>query len=148
MANQLSFLERSAVLFETEPKKLFLIDGVGAAFSAFLIGFVLIRLQTLLGISVSTLYLLAALPLAFALYDGFCYRKLNTGAGPFLKVLAIMNLLYCGLSITLTVFHFNTITILGLFYFATEILIVVILALIELKVASRLPDNSVELPDN
>ena len=55
------------------PKKLFLLDGLGAILSAILLGVVLVNQQALFGIPKPTLYFLASLPCLFAVYDFYCY---------------------------------------------------------------------------
>lgn len=119
------------------PKKLFLIDGFGALLSAFLLGIVLVKFEPVFGIPAATLYVLAALPVFFAIYDFYTYFKANSKLRHFLKGIAIMNLLYCCLSIGLAIYHKGSITNLGWAYIAVEILIVVLLAILELKVARR-----------
>ena len=55
--------------FISHPKKLFLIDGLGAILSAFLLGYVLVKLERVFGIPSKTLYFLATLPMFFVIYD-------------------------------------------------------------------------------
>lgn len=117
----------------TKLKKLFLIDGIGALVSAISLGVVLVQLEEYFGIPVSALYILAALPCLFALYDFYCYFKLKENLGSYLKGIAIVNLLYCALSIGFAFYHQSSITWLGWTYIVLEISIVATLALIELK---------------
>lgn len=127
---------------EANPQKLFLIDGLGALLSAFLLGVVLVKFESFFGIPASTLYLLAALPIFFALYDFYCYLKVNDTPSKFLQGIAVVNLLYCGLSIGCSLYHLETITIFGWAYIIGEVFIVIALALIEFRVANRLiPKN-------
>lgn len=116
-------------------KKLFLIDGFGAIVSAILLGIVLVKFERFFGIPKATLYFLASLPCLFATYDFYCYRKIDRNLGQFLKRIAIVNLLYCCLSIGLAVYHYQEITYLGWAYIVNEIIIVVVLAMIELRAA-------------
>ena len=118
------------------PKNLFLIDGLGALLSAFLLGVVLVKLQSLIGMPTNQLYFLAAIPCFFALYDLICYFGVGENWRPYLKGIAIANLLYCVLSIGLLIFHFPKLTGLGVAYFVIEILIVVAIAWWELKTVS------------
>jgi len=122
----------------SNPKKLFLIDGLGAILSAFLLGVVLVKYESVFGIPLTTLYFLAAIPVLFAMHDLCCSKKNNDQIGKLLKRVAILNFLYCCISIVLAFYHFKTITIFGWTYILVEILIVLILAIIEYKVASRL----------
>jgi hypothetical protein len=116
-------------------KKLFLIDGFGALLSAFLLGVVLVEFNDFFGIPVKTLYFLAFLPCLFALYDFYCYFNKNTHSGIYLKTIAFINIAYCILSLGFALYHHREITILGWGYIILEIIIVLILANIELKVA-------------
>ncbi|GAA4272516.1 hypothetical protein U6A24_09790 [Aquimarina gracilis] len=119
------------------PKRLFQIDGVGAIFSAMLLGIVLVKLQGLFGIPKSTLYFLASLPCLFAIYDFYCYFQIDKNLGIFLKGIAFSNLIYCSLSIGLAIYHKEVITNLGWIYIVSEIVLIGILAIIELRVAKK-----------
>lgn len=123
--------------FISNPRKLFLIDGLGALLSAFLLGFVLVSLEPIFGIPASALYILAIIPIFFALYDGYCYFSLKANLSTFLKGIAILNLSYCVLSLGFAFYHSESLTVLGWTYIILEILIVVTLAIIELKTASH-----------
>ena len=120
------------------PRKLFLIDGVGAMLSAFLLGIVLVKLEHFFGIPVPTLYLLASLPVLFALYDFYSYRQGDDKLAVLLKGIAMMNLGYCLLSIGLAFYHHKVVTYLGWIYIILEIMIVVAIAILELRVAKSL----------
>ena len=137
-AQKFMILEQITNKFSKNPKRLFLIDGIGAILSAFLLGVILVKLEYLFGIPKLTLYSLAAFPVFFALFDFYSYQKDHTKLNTFLKRIAFMNLLYCILSIGLAVFHYQTITTLGWAYIITEILIIMILTIIEFKVSKKL----------
>ena len=122
----------------SNPKMLFLIDGLGALLSAFLLGVVLVRFESLFGMPREALYILAALPCFFAVYDLFCYWRVTRGWSPYLKGIAIINLLYCCISIGFVIHHFPSLTYLGLLYFVGELIIVLSLAYIEYKAANQL----------
>ena len=85
--------------FISQPKKLFLLDGLGATLSAFLLGVVLVKLERTFGIPSQSLYILATLPVIFVIYDLYCIRKTRTDEGPLLKGIALINLSYCCISI-------------------------------------------------
>jgi hypothetical protein len=130
-------IERILEWGNTNPKKLFQIDGFGAILSAILLGIVLVKLEYLFGIPKPTLYFLASLPCLFAVYDYYCYFNIDNNLGRFLKRIAIINLIYCCLSIGLVIYHREDIKILGWIYVSMEIVIVIGLSIIELKVAKR-----------
>lgn len=120
------------------PRTLFLIDGLGAILSAFMLGIVLVKLERLFGIPTSTLYFLAIFPVFFAIFDFYCYQKKTGDLGRFLKIIAILNVLYCCVSVGFTFYHIETITSLGWMYICIEVLIILILSLFELKTAKKI----------
>lgn len=119
------------------PRILFLIDGLGALLSAFLLGVVLIYFQDYIGMPKKTLYFLAAIPCFFALYDFVIYFWKPKKWQTFLLIIAILNLIYCCISIRLLFYHLPQLTYLGIAYFINELIIVVTLAIIEFKVATK-----------
>ena len=123
------------------PQKIFLIDGCGAILSAFSLGVVLVKLTKIFGIPASTLYLLAALAISFAMYDFYCYFTKGDKLSQYLKGIAIINLLYGCLSIGFMFYHFDSITSLGYTYILVEVLIVASLAIFEFKTAKKLETN-------
>ena len=123
---------------ELNPKKLFLIDGFGAILSAFLLGIVLVKFEIIFGFPTSILYPLATIPIFFAFYDFYCYRKEHQKIGLLLKGIAVLNILYCFISLGLVYFQFGTITNFGWIYILIEITIVLILALIEFRVGKKI----------
>ncbi len=123
--------------FISNPKKLFIIDGLGAILSAFLLGYVLVKFEIIFGIPPKTLYTLAAMPMIIGFYDFYCIRK-KDDLGYFMKGIAIMNITYCCISILFVFYHLGTITIYGCSYLIIETLIILTLSNIEYKVAKGL----------
>lgn len=122
--------------FQSHPKKLFVIDGIGALLSALLLGVVLVRFENLFGIPARFLYFLAAFPLLFACYDFYAYRRLNTAF--LLKGIALLNYFYCGLSLSIALRHMDSITSLGWIYMWAELGIVFVLATVEFGVGKKM----------
>lgn len=120
------------------PKKLFLIDGFGAILSAFLLGVVLVKFEEIFGIPSSILYPLATIPIFYAAYDFYCYRKRHQKTGLLLKGIAFLNLIYCCISLGMVFYHFGTITNLGRIYILIEIIIVLFLAIIEFRTGRKI----------
>ncbi|GAA5219779.1 SID1 transmembrane family member [Membranihabitans marinus] len=121
----------------SNPKKLILIDGFAALLSAILLGIVLVKFEYLFGIPRPTLYFLASFPCLFALYDFYGYYVSDKKVGSFLKGIAILNGMYCCISIIMLIYHREKISNLGWIYILTEILIVSLLAFFELIVGKR-----------
>lgn len=134
---KIKMIEESRIL---NPNKLFQIDGIGAIISAFLLGVVLVKFESLFGIPKATLFFLAALPCLFAIYDLYYCLNIDQQSGKALKRIAIVNLIYCCLSVGLAFFHWEHITVLGWGYILVEIVIVCLLVAVELRVAkSHIP---------
>lgn len=118
------------------PRKLFLIDCLGALLSAILYGAVLAQLEDVFGMPPKVVYPLSILAGIYAIFSGSCYLLNLKNWKPFLRIIALANLLHCCLTIGLVVAYCQEITSLGLLYFAGELVIVVSLAIVELKTAS------------
>ena len=124
-----------ARLFYSNPKNVFLLDGIGAVVSAIFLGIFLVQLQPYIGMPTSILQTLGVMAFCYAIYSLCCYFFLNKTWSPFLKIIAAANLMHCLITIYLIFNHFESLTALGIFYFVVEIIIVVAIALFELKVA-------------
>ena len=124
------------------PKQLFLIDGIGALLSAFLLGIVLVRFEHMFRIPTSVLYVLAVIPLFFAVYDFYFYRKGHQKLGLALKGIALLNLIYCSISIGVLWYHFDQVKLLGWIYIIVEIVIVLFLAMVEFKTGNEMLKTS------
>jgi len=104
--------------------------------SAFFLGVVLVAFEPLVGMSKETLYVLAVIPCFFMVYSFGCYFFLKANRKPFLRGIAIANLLYCFVTIWLLYCRYDSLTFWGCGYFLLELLILGILIRAELKSAS------------
>lgn len=119
------------------PKGLFLIDGLGALLTAFLVGIVLRMFEDAFGMPSKFLDFLSVLGGVFAIYSISCYLFVPKNWRIFLRVIAIANLLYCLLTAVLVILLYQQLTILGVIYFIGEILIVIALVYVEWSVSSE-----------
>jgi len=122
----------------SNPKKLFLIDGIGAIVSAIFLGVVLPQLHEQVGMPKDILYGLAIAPCFFMVYSFGCYFFLKSNRANYLKFIAVCNLVYCCITACLLYFYFDSLTRLGVFYFVVEIIIIVILVRAEWRSSSQL----------
>lgn len=122
--------------FKHQTKNLFIIDGVGALVSAFLLGIVLVRLEYLFGMPVQTLYILAAIPCFFMLFDLYAYFQNERSTARYLRLIAFANLAYCLISVGFLFIHAYNLSLLGWLYFIGEILVVAFIAVLELRAAN------------
>jgi hypothetical protein len=114
------------------PKRLFLIDGLGAFLTAFMLGVVLANFESSFGMPLKTLYFLSFLAGVFCLYSFCCYFFVSGNWRPFLKAIAVANTLYCCLTLRLVFYYYQNLTLLGMVYFLGEIGIVMGLVVVEL----------------
>lgn len=131
------------VLNEIKPRKLFLVDSLGALLTALMLGFVLTNLESVFGMPQKVLYPLSAIALAYSIYSFWCYQRAKENCRPFLKAIAIANLAYCCATVGLVIYLRGQLTSLGLIYFSLEAMIIFGLAIIELKTASQLVSGKV-----
>lgn len=120
-----------------DPKRLFLIDAIGALLSAFMLGIVLTQLESMFGMPADVLFYLAILALLFSLYSFYFYYKVIRSQKIFLNIIATFNLLYSGLTLALVILNFDQLTALGVTYFILELIIVMALVITEYRVANH-----------
>ena len=118
------------------PKRIFLLDGLGACLTAFLLGVVLTAFNEYIGMPQKTLNILALIALAFSAYSISCFFFIGNNWRLFLKIIATANLLYCCLTTTLVIYFYPQLTVFGVIYFLLEIVVVCGLVFFELRWAS------------
>lgn len=127
--------------FTGHPKMLLLTDGIGALFSAFMLGIVLVHLQRYFGMPPHILRFLGGLA---ALYAGYSFTVYFTARQVFswhFYIIAAANLTHCFLTLGLLCKFQNEITLFAWLYFIGEISIVLFLVYLEFKVANALVKN-------
>jgi hypothetical protein len=117
----------------THPKIIFLVDGLGALFTAFLLFGILIPFQEFFGMPKNILVLLSLIALVFAIFSFCCYFFLKGNWKPFLFGISIANFFYCCLTLSLVYFFYSELTVLGVGYFLAEVAVVMGLVLVEWK---------------
>ena len=123
--------------FSKNPYKLFLIDGMGACLSLSLYLFVIIPWIVHIGMPVDKVYILTVLAAFYAIFSLTCYFLRVRQWQYFMKGISVANLLHSLISLLLVTVFWNQLTILGLFYFFGEILLVTTLAGIEWRTALK-----------
>lgn len=120
--------------FTQKPKTLFLLDGIGAFITAFLLFAILRTFNEYVGLPEGTLTLLSVIAACFCVYSLGCFFLVKANWQQFLKAIIIANLLYCCVTLGLVVYNYSSVTMLGVTYFLVEIIVVCVLVSIELKV--------------
>ena len=119
------------------PQKLFLIDGLGALLTAILTGLVLTTFEQYFGIPKMVLYYLAAVAGLFAIYSLWNTISMQQNWPTLMTIIALANLTYCSATLALVIYHRQKVTYLGMAYIALETIVVVVLAMVELKMARQ-----------
>lgn len=114
-----------------DSKQLFLVDSLGALLSAVMLGVVLVRFEPYFGMPSDVLYMLSLMASVFCIYSFTCYVSHIKNRSPFLKVIAVANLMYGCISLILMIYYFSKLTLLGITYFVIEKIIVLFLAVWE-----------------
>ncbi len=122
--------------FSLNPRRLFLLDSLGALLTAFLNGVILTKFQDLFGMPPKVLTILSAIAFTYATYSICCYFFIGQNWRPYMKAIAFANLAYCCLTIGFVFAYYPSTTILGLSYFLAELIVIICLLVIELKTAS------------
>ncbi len=131
-------MQKIVARFIAAPKKLFLLDSIGAFITAFFLIAILNPLEAYFGMSPRILTSLSAIAIAFCIYSICCFLLLKENYIPFLRIISIANFFYACLTFSLVIQTFSSLTILGINYFILEILIVLVLVFIEYKTLSGL----------
>jgi hypothetical protein len=116
-----------------KPKLLFLVDAIGAFLTAFFLLAILRPFDAYFGMPTAILTYLSIIAGLFCLYSLTCFFLVIEQWRPFLRAIAIANLLYACLTFGLVVYYYDRLTLLGIVYFLAEILIICWLVWIELK---------------
>lgn len=120
------------------PRKLFIVDGLGAVVTAFSLSVILVRFEHIFGIPPYMLYILAIFPVVYGLFDIYSFRSNESKWPKYLRVVAILNLSYCFISLAMAFYHAQSIRVWGWLYLINEIIVIVVLSIFELSVAQKM----------
>ena len=123
--------------FQQQPKKIFLFDGLGAILSTALLYFLLMPNAGWIGLSITQINALVIGALCLVGYDLIARIMYTSERGWLIKVLALLNTLYCITTLSVLILHYTSITILGWAYFLGEMAIVGVLVYLEWKISAR-----------
>lgn len=116
------------------PKKLFLIDFLGAMLTIFLLNVLIRNCNEYFGMPKEALDCLSIYVMCLFLYSFLCFLFLKKTWTGFIRGISLANLAYCILTIGFLIVYYSQITILGLTYFITETLIICSLVYVEFNV--------------
>jgi hypothetical protein len=128
----------------SNPKRLFLIDGLGAFLTAFFLGVILSRFENIFGMPHRVLYVLSLVACLYTIYSCCCWFFVSDNWHPYLKGIAIANVIYLCITSGLVFYHYQRLTSVGLLYFLLELIVMSGLIVIELKMLSRRVDRKLK----
>lgn len=121
-------------LLAKNPRKIFLIDALGAFVTCSLLLIIQSKLQLYFEMPHKTLTVLSLIAFIFFWYSTACftlYQKINWKRH--LKRIAYANLIYCGLILFLLIYNSSILTPIDWIYFLGEIAVIVFLVSLEIK---------------
>jgi hypothetical protein len=119
------------------PKTVFLVDAIGALLTAFFLFTILRTFNEYFGMPQKIVTYLSFIAIIFCLYSLCCFFLVKDNWRLFLRIISTANLLYCCLTISLIVYYYRSLTLLGITYFVAEISIICGLVLIERKMLRK-----------
>lgn len=96
-----------------QPRRIFLVDGLGACLTAILLLGVLVPLEYVFGMPAKVLYVLGAIAGVLAVYSLVCYRLAGQRWRPLLRAVSLANLLYCCLTLGLVIALWASLSVWG-----------------------------------
>lgn len=128
--------------FVAKPKRIFVMDGLGAWLSMVLLYWVLAPFEQLFGMPANIVYVLAGIAFGLFLYSAGCQFFIKSSWKPFIGLLVIFNAAYTLISLVLIILHADKLTVFGWTYFVLELIVIGVIIMIEYKTYLALADNS------
>jgi len=124
------------------PRKILLIDAIGAFITASILFIVAKKYQVYFGLPQLTLTFLSYTALVIFSYSLGSFLFIKKISKTIMQLLMTINLLYCGLTFGLVIYLYSEITFFGITYFVAEIVIILLLVTIERIVTKTIHQNS------
>lgn len=116
------------------PKKIFLLDGIGAIMTAICLFSMEFVLNLELGMPKIWMRTLIVIAICLSIYSFSSYFITKENWTSILKILSIANLSYCLLTFSLIIVHFKGLSLIAMVYFPLEIIAILILVALEIHV--------------
>lgn len=117
----------------SNPRRLFLIDAMGALVTCSVQVLFLLLPAKYFEIPEGILKSLISVAFAFFIYSISCYFFAGDKWKLLLRVIATLNIIYCGYTVGIIFYFAEQLTILAKWYFWSEVLIILTMAFVELK---------------
>jgi hypothetical protein len=120
--------------FKTNTRHLFLLDAIGAFFTACSLCLIKFNFADRIGMSKDILLCLCVIALLYALYSLSCYLFDPTKWKYFLRVIIFANIIYCFSIVALIIIYSCQLKVLGWIYFLVEAFVILALVSVEYKI--------------
>lgn len=113
------------------PRKVLLLDGLGATLTMILLVGVVLPFRENFGLPPTIILVLAGMGLVFASYSLGSYYFSTSSPARLLTPVIIGNTTYCLLSLGIVIYYADQLTLLGIGYLLVEIVVIALLVLFE-----------------
>ena len=124
-------------VLSSQPRRVFLLDGLGALVSTLALVAVVIPLQPYFGLPRDLLWKFASVAAVFSAYSLTCAQVLRENFRPFMAVIALSNSVYSLATMGSLYSHRVAVTPLCVLYFMLEVMIVAALVSLEIRTIRR-----------
>lgn len=124
--------------FINQPKKLLLLDAMGAFITATFIGVVMRNHIDIFGLPPQEAVVMTFIAYSFFCFSGICYLLVQNKQYKYIYIIASANSLYILLSFFIFLNHFKDLTPFGIVYLISEIVTIILLVTLEFSVAKKL----------
>jgi hypothetical protein len=132
-----NLIKQTQNAFLENPRKIFLIDSIGAFISSIFLLFMFYSSCIEFNFPKTTLIFLSLLAAFLCIYSTICYSFAKKRWALLLKIISISNFFYAAFTLSLLFLYHNQLTVFNLSYFITEIIIITLLSFTELYIANR-----------
>lgn len=117
-------------------RKIFLVDAIGAIVSVFSL-LIPYSFEDFFGMPKSTVSIFICIAIVCAVYSTIVYVSKTENWKRYLTVIAFFNIAYCFFTFFHVFKNWETMTVFGYLYFLIEILIIMALAIFELRLSAN-----------
>ena len=124
--------------FFNQPKKLFLLDAIGAFLTATFIGVIMRNNLGTFGLPTQEAVVMTFIAYSFFCFSGICYLFVKNKQYKYIFIIATANSLYVLLSFFIFFNHFKDLTPFGIMYLLSEMATIILLVTLEFSIAKKL----------
>ena len=125
----------------TNPKRIFLVDALGALLTAISLFVIVVQLEYSFGIPSKVIYIMSGTAFSLFIYSISCHLLIKLNWKPFLGVIIACNSIYSLVSIGLLIKHSEKLTELGWIYFMLELTVILIIVIVEYSAYTNLGES-------